>query len=1023
MSTTVQHAGSSNGGPGPHGRDASAGRVDGPPRSTQTEGRSGDRTTSRFLVLTLFLLSGASGLIYEVVWSRMFVLSLGCTVHAAAIVLGVFMGGLALGSWMFGRIADRPGADGLRIYGFLELGVGVCALALPALILLSDRIYCAAWPFISESTVGLMGIRVVLAALILLVPATLMGGTLPALSCFLVRRRGVSGREVGMLYAVNTLGAVIGCFVAGFFLLELLGARLTLYTAALISFVIAVVAIGRRRRPPPAPPGPEVVARPRPARRPDRSQVRLVIGCYAVSGFAALALEVIWTRCLLYFASADTYAFTAMLSAFLCGLGLGSLLMSRVTGRLRNPLIALGVVELLIGFSAAASIPLFERLDGAIDWVAGALSHEPTLLFKIATKLSCSFAIMFVPTVLMGAAFPLAATVYAGARRRVGRRIGTLYAANTVGAIGGSLAAGFLLIPALGLERGILLCASIFAALGLVLCAAGLQRPSVRRVALNAATLGVVGLVAANLLFRGDAIILHSDFFNRPDQPHQLLFFDEGSAASLAVLENKAGTRILNINGINTAVANHMDMQVHRMLSHLPMLLHPAPRNVLVVGFGMGSTPWGCCQHDVERVDVVELLKSERRTAALFEDVNHGVLAHPSLRFIEGDGRNHLLATRRNYDVISFNAVHPRYSAYLYTVDFYRLCRRKLTDEGVVCAWMTQNSMRDHEFRMLLRSFVEVFPNSSLWYCNPQHFCLIGTMGPERIDLDAWRRRMSAPSIREDLAHSQLDDPAVLASRYLIGGPRLARYVAGAPLNTDDRPLIEFTRSSKVDEKSIIDRLIALRANSTPPVHVSSDVDRTRSRFDACWRSATWLMRGQVEHWYPGTARSLRAEIAFRKALLACPDNQDVRHNLTFSESVKREVARQLADRPGHVGALVRLGAIAMEEGRLDDAEAHLVRALGIDRRYLPAGEYLGLVRLLQGEWAESAAVLRAVAAVRPDDARMKYALAVALERLGERRESVALRDAALSANPDVAEWFDMLERTVQLMRRQGGES
>ena len=674
---------------------------------------------SRAVVLGLFLFSGVSGLIYEVVWSRMFVLVLGTTVYAVSTVLGVFMGGLALGSWLFGRLADRPGSNGLRIYAWLELGIGAFALLLPALMHLSDLIYRAAWPGISDSFAGLMAVRLVLAAMTLIVPSTLMGGTLPVLSRFLVRSRERTGREIGTLYAINTLGAVLGCFVAGFFLLEYLGVQLTLWCAALLNFAVGGIALHLARRVVVRPVADALDKTPENVRRYGPHQIRLALVLYAFSGCAALALEVLWMRSLMYFTSVDTYAFTAMLSAFLCGLGLGSLVMARFTARIRNPLLVFGVIELLVGVSAAASIPLFDQLYGAFVSVAGPASGEGTLYAKIVTKLFCSFFIMLVPTLLMGAAFPLASAIYVGARRRVGRGTGTLYALNTVGAIVGSVAAGFLLIPALGLQRGILLCASVYVVLGLLLCAATLRVWIPRVVAVGVAVLATFGLAAANRQFTGAPIIRQSWWFKDPEQPHKLVWYDEGPAASLAVLENAVGTKLLNINGITTAINNHMDMQVHRMLSHLPLLLHPDPETVLVVGFGMGSTPWGCCRHDVERVDVVELLRSEKQTAHLFEDINHGVLDDPKLRFIEGDGRNYLLATRRLYDVISFNAIHPRYSAYLYTEDFYQLCRRRMTADGVICAWMTQNSMRESEFRMLCRSFVDVFPNSSLWYCNP----------------------------------------------------------------------------------------------------------------------------------------------------------------------------------------------------------------------------------------------------------------------------------------------------------------
>ena len=300
---------------------------------SQTTSRTGNQQTDtyvgfRALVLGLFLFSGVSGLIYEVVWSRMFVLVLGSTVYAVSTVLGVFMGGLALGSWLFGKVADRPGANGLRIYGWLELGIGVFGLLLPTLIHASDVIYRAAWPGVSDSFVGLLALRVLLVAMILIVPSTLMGGTLPVLSRFLVRSRRRTGLEIGILYAINTLGAVLGCFIAGFFPLEYLGIRQALLTAAVLNFAVGAAAVLWSRRAAAATAGEMPEEAPSNVRRYTPAQVRLALILYAFSGFAALALEVLWVRSLMYFTSVDTYAFTAMLSAFLCGIGLGSLIMS-----------------------------------------------------------------------------------------------------------------------------------------------------------------------------------------------------------------------------------------------------------------------------------------------------------------------------------------------------------------------------------------------------------------------------------------------------------------------------------------------------------------------------------------------------------------------------------------------------------------------------------------------------------------------------------------------------------------------
>jgi spermidine synthase len=980
------------------------------------------------VVILLFLFSGISGLIYEVLWTRMFSLVLGTTVYAVATVLGVYMGGLALGSWFFGRIVDHPGANGFRLYGWLEGAVGVYAFILPLLLDLSDEIYKTASPFLSESFAGLMTLRLGLAVVILIVPTTLMGGTLPALSRYLVRGRGRSGVEIGTLYGVNTLGAVIGCFITGFFLLELLGVKMTLTTAAVVNLTVAILALylsGRSH--------PEELESPQKETKPQKKrtieltteysplQIRAVLWLFALSGLAALALEVLWTRSLMYFVNIDTWAFTSMLTAFLSGIGVGSLIMARFADRIKRPLLTLAVIEILIGITAGLSIPLFDLLHGSRSaglWLA---SSGNVLLGQIVHKLSCSFFIMLAPTLLMGAAFPLVCRIYVGNRKEIGRGTGTLYALNTAGAILGSVGAGFVMLPLMGnIQKSILLSASLYAVIGLVLLVVATDKSRARLRLRVFATTGLAVLVFLNVLFTGQPVIKLSHLFKEQPGLFTLRHFHEGPDASIAVLEKANGRRDLNINGHSTACTNYMDMQVHRMLSHLPVLLHEDPKKVLIVGFGMGSTAWGCCQHNnVERVDVVELLRDEKETARWFEEVNHGVLDHPKLKFIQGDGRNYLLASREEYDVISFNAIHPRYSANLYTVDFYRMCREKITSNGIICAWMTQNSLVDVEWRMLCRSFTEVFPYSTLWYCNPQHFCLIGSMKPLKINFDDWQKRIVQEEVAADLRDSNLEDPLVFVTRYMFGDEELHDYLANSPLNTDDKPLVEFARESTREEKAIVEELVSLKEDVLSLLEERPLSEQVRNKLNAYDQGSRWMMRGQIETWYP--TGPFESEIAQRKALFFCPDNQDVRHNLHFSEQNRNEFRKALEEKPNDPTALFHLGRIAVEKGDFEKAEEYLLHSLAIREGMPEASFQLGLLRLFQGRLEESAGILQELLKSRPGTPPIvTFAYCEAMIRLGvDVDKAMKGKENIVKNVPNIAEYFELKEKTALMMRKR----
>jgi len=290
-------------------------------------------------------------------------------------------------------------------------------------------------------------------------------------------------------------------------------------------------------------------------------------------------------------------------------------------------------------------------------------------------------------------------------------------------------------------------------------------------------------------------------------------------------------------------------------------------------------------------------------------------------------------------------------------------------------------------------------------------------MKPTKIDLDDWRKRTAIEAVRSDLKDSNLDDPFVLVGRYLLGGESLLKYVAGAPLNTDDRPRIEFARETKAEERLVIERLIELSQSVVPLVEFASQAQSTRDQLDRYEQATEWLAKGQMEYWYAAPG-SLKPEIAYRRALLLAPDNHDVRHNLAFSKTVKHKTRQLLESDPDHVGALTRMGAILLEEGRLEQAAGYLVRALRIQEGFVPAAERLGFVHLFRGNLDQSVAWLGGVVRVKPQDARLLYAFSVALERQGRTGDAAAARERALASQPDIAEWFDLFERTVSMMKQ-----
>jgi spermidine synthase len=571
---------------------------------------------SGFIYL-LFFGSGASGLIYEVVWTRQLTYLFGATIYAVATVLAAFMGGLALGSYGFGKIADRT-ARPLRLYAGLELGVAGAALILPFLLHALNPIFLVVYRSFESTFLVYSLLRFAMTFLILLIPTTLMGGTLPVLSRFIVRRRDCLGLRVGSLYSVNTLGAVLGCFLAGFFLIATLGVRATTLLAACVNMAVGAVALALswRFEQPSEPlsmlPEKQTTAPTEfpPGATPDEqlyspAQVRWVLGVYFLSGFAALAYEVAWTRALVFTFEEmknTTYAFTTMLSVFLIGIALGSAFSSRIVDRERDPLRLFAFLQVLIGLSGVLSFFIIYYQGYALNPFAPFDPQTKNIIWwgAVGNVFAKTIAGIFLPTFLMGMAFPVAAKVCVASLGRVGSEVGKLYSLNTIGAILGSFAAGFLLIPYLGIARTIAALALLNVFLGVIVFSIN---PRISRDKKAVLSLGG-GVIALVLFLR----VPGETFFEYLSPTESLLFYEEGPLATVSVVKNSFGYKTLDVDNVGVAGTDRIMLTDQKSLAHIPMLLLREPRSALTVGFGSGGASWSFTRYaSLKRIDCVEI--------------------------------------------------------------------------------------------------------------------------------------------------------------------------------------------------------------------------------------------------------------------------------------------------------------------------------------------------------------------------------------------------------------------------------
>jgi spermidine synthase len=784
----------------------------------------------RLPLLLIFFLSGASGLIYQVVWNRGLVVVFGSTTHATSTVLAAFMGGLAIGSLAVGRRGDRFG-NPLRVYAALEAAIAVLALAVLAALQWLAPLYRIVSSGGEASLPVLTAGRFVLSCLALLPPTVLMGATLPILSSHLERRRARGGRAAeaagsgaGALYAANTVGAVAGTALAGFLLLPALGMTGSALVAAASNLVAALAALRLARAT--GEPSAAQAAAGQPGRPAADSSVHaaapslgegrraLLMVAFAASGAGALVFEVVWTRILSLVLGSSTQAFTIMLTTFLAGLAIGSAVATRWLPRVRAPLLAFAAIEAGAGLTAFLGLWLFPELPYSFLALYRA-TEGPTLLFH-AGRFVLAWLVMLLPTLFLGAAFPLAARAALAGGGQVSAPIAALYAANTLGAIAGAIAAGFRFIPALGLQGTLVVgCLLNLAVAALLLSASPGGRPLLRHASAAALILALPLLVTAAPEWNGMAMTsgvfqyapryIQQFTSRRQFREHYLrspqLFYRDGPTTTVTVErrpERYEGqvNMVLSVNGkVDASSTGDMDTQV--LMGHLPLLASPAARDVMVIGLASGVSAGSVLAHPVEALTIVEIEPSMIEAQRFFEGLNGRPLQDPRTRLRLEDARNELLISDATYDAIISEPSNPWLSgpSKLFTQEFFELARRRLRPGGLLCQWVQLYGMDEDALKAVLRTFAAVFPHRMIFKGSPGDLLVLGSAAPIRLDAALIRGRMALPSVSADLSRVHVKDLESLLFRFRLAEEEVVRYTGApsdGPLNTDDNGLVEF---------------------------------------------------------------------------------------------------------------------------------------------------------------------------------------------------------------------------------------
>ncbi len=804
---------------------------------------------ARATILALFFLSGACTLIYQVVWARMLIVVFGVSVYAVSTVLTAFMAGLALGSFYFGRVVDRRGRNGLLLYAILELGIGLFALVFPSIQSGLDEVYTGLYQLLEGSPLLFLASRFAITFAVLIVPTTLMGATLPVLSKYAVERIDRVGWDVGKLYAVNTFGAAAGSCIAAFLLIEAIGVGATIYLAAAINLLIAAAAwalargssaarlraIGEEALPAaPAAAGDAAG---------DSRLRKLVLVAFGLSGFIALGYEVVWTRLLsMVLMSATAQTLSTILISFLFGLAAGGAVGARLADRWRDLLLVFAVVELLLGLFGLISVYAL----GAVPLLwTGAV--KTSWIGNLARLFGAAFVVMCIPTFLMGVLFPVVGRLYVSRLRDLGSRIGDIYGINTSGAILGAFAAGFVFIPAVGTQRSVDLLAwlNILIGAGLLLANGAVRA---RAKAYTMASFGAA-VIALTTLLPADKV---KHLLGWADPSGAIVHFDEDAGGTVSVHDYGGGRHVLKVNGGSEVPTTMTALQTFRLLGTLPMVLHDKPEDTLVIAFGGGITLASVELQKPRRIDCVEVVPAVIEAAEHFEHYNNRIFerfGEPHLNIIVDDGRNHVLRTDRHYDVIISDATHPGTadSWVLYTEEFYRLCRAKLQPGGLVAQWLPLHGLTVYDFKMILRTFRQVYPHATLWVTDV-YALMLGTTERMQIDYGQVHSRLQAPAVRKGLEDVLLAGATGLLSTLALDERALVQFTGDGPTNTDDRPYISFSDRTRAGTSFGVPALASLIPFLTESLsdYLTEQDEATVARLDRRFRARRHYLHGVV---------------------------------------------------------------------------------------------------------------------------------------------------------------------------------
>ena len=954
-------------------------------------------TPPRIWIYLFFFISGSTGLIYEVVWTRLLTLVMGNTHYSISTVLTAFMGGLALGSYVGGKVIDKR-FNPLTAYAILEAGIGVYCLLIPSLIDLALPLFKWVYLNLGDSYTQASLARFFVCVVILILPATFMGATLPVLSKFISKKEAHIGREVGTLYSVNTFGAVLGAWASAFVFMRLWGVEATIWMAALLNLAISAVIFLIFR-----PPLKEKVASstPQEAETPvtplDRKE-KLILLSFGLSGMVALVYQVAWNRILSLLLGSSVYAFSLILTSFILGLALGTASFARLLSRFKDLMGVYGVTQTIIGVFSLLIIPLF----GAIPFVNRWIYENWGLQFDLIqlANFLIIFSLIFIPTFFMGAQFPLVIKLMARKLETVGHHVGQTYACNTIGTIIGSFIAGFFLIPTLGLQTTLISAVFVNVFLGMVILALGSKLSFNVKIYVLPATL-MFCVLAAKSIGPWDKSVISSGSFmpyriadlkEAELKKNKILFFKEGMHTTVTTELSVSGNIFLRVNG-KTDASLALDMRTQLLSGYLPMLFHPDPKSALVVGQGSGITLGAVEQFPVKEITLVEISPSVIEGSRFFDPFNHHALDDKRLTLKLEDGRNHIALSDDTYDVIVSEPSNPWISGVgaLFTVNFFELLKKRLNPGGVACIWVHTNMSPD-SFKSIIRSFSKEFPFVSMWESIAgDDYLLIGSEKEYGLSYEKAQQFLSSKTAGRDLHRIGINNVPDLLSLMIMSREKLLEFSALAPFHTDDNSLLEFNAPKYVykDDRAVLVRQMTPFIKLKPEFVKFSQEDagtraRVREKLERLQRSES-----QIE------------DIKSKAELERLLDQAMEAFNVGDISGALQSYKRILKLDPDHVMTYYNMANIYLELKLLEKAESAYRRTLEINPFYVFGSIGLAKLHVFNGQPDEAIKILQKTLSWYEGDQDVSLYLGLAYAFKNEQKKAITELKKSLEWDPN----------------------